>query len=120
LCNRHVAEYYELNETPALHELDPAFHKVTLENERLRQLVRDLNFHRDPVGERANHYMFLVISYIHVISPAVDDHHETAGNWRRRQVANVSFMNELNAVIIVPEHNDSLRAFFNFGSGRSY
>ena len=37
----------------ALHELDPAFRKVTLENERLRALVRDLSFHRDPVGEYA-------------------------------------------------------------------
>jgi hypothetical protein len=34
----------------ALHELDPAFRKVTLENERLRALVRDLRFHTDPVG----------------------------------------------------------------------
>ncbi len=91
---------YELNEIAALHELDPAFRKVTLENERLRQLVRDLNFHRDPVGERrANHYMFFVMSYIYLISPAVDDHNETAGDWRRRQVANLSFMNELNALL---------------------
>lgn len=35
----------------ALHELDPVFRKVTLENERLKSLVRDLKFHRDPVGE---------------------------------------------------------------------
>jgi len=34
----------------ALHELDPAFRKVTLENERLRALVRDLKFHKDPVA----------------------------------------------------------------------
>ncbi|CAA7260602.1 unnamed protein product [Cyclocybe aegerita] len=34
----------------ALHELDPAFRKVTLENERLRAVVRDLEFHRDPVA----------------------------------------------------------------------
>ncbi|KAJ7925266.1 phytanoyl-CoA dioxygenase [Mycena leptocephala] len=32
-----------------LHELDPAFRKVTLENDRMRALVRDLQFHRDPV-----------------------------------------------------------------------
>lgn len=36
---------------PALHELDPSFRRVTLENDRLRQLVRDLKFHRDPVGK---------------------------------------------------------------------
>jgi hypothetical protein len=35
----------------ALHELDPIFRKVTLHNERLRALVRDLKFHRNPVGE---------------------------------------------------------------------
>lgn len=56
-----------------LHELDPAFRKasttddsiplrsgfinnykcaqVTLENDRMRALVRDLQFHRDPVGK---------------------------------------------------------------------
>ncbi|KAF8639525.1 hypothetical protein AX17_001430 [Amanita inopinata Kibby_2008] len=34
----------------ALHELDPVFRKVTLENERLRMLVRDLKFHHKPVA----------------------------------------------------------------------
>ncbi|KAG6840686.1 hypothetical protein C0991_005045 [Blastosporella zonata] len=34
----------------ALHELDPIFRKVTLENEKLRRLVRDLKFHREPVA----------------------------------------------------------------------
>ncbi|KAL5485135.1 hypothetical protein ACEPAI_7777 [Sanghuangporus weigelae] len=34
----------------ALHELDPAFRKVTLENDRVKALVRDLNFHKDPVA----------------------------------------------------------------------
>ncbi|KAJ7218097.1 phytanoyl-CoA dioxygenase, partial [Mycena pura] len=33
-----------------LHELDLAFRRVTLENERMRELVRDLQFHRDPVA----------------------------------------------------------------------
>ncbi|KAI5120644.1 hypothetical protein M0805_007981 [Coniferiporia weirii] len=33
-----------------LHELDPAFRKVTLRNERLKSLVRDLRFHKDPVA----------------------------------------------------------------------
>ncbi|EJD03054.1 phytanoyl-CoA dioxygenase [Fomitiporia mediterranea MF3/22] len=35
----------------ALHELDPAFRKVTLENERVKALVRDLRFHKDPVAQ---------------------------------------------------------------------
>ncbi|KAF7983775.1 hypothetical protein HWV62_18982 [Athelia sp. TMB] len=34
----------------ALHELDPEFRKVTLENEKLRSLARDLKFHHDPVA----------------------------------------------------------------------
>ena len=40
-----------LFDCPALHELDPAFRKVTLENDRVKALVRDLKFHKDPVGE---------------------------------------------------------------------
>ncbi|KII92362.1 hypothetical protein PLICRDRAFT_172463 [Plicaturopsis crispa FD-325 SS-3] len=34
----------------ALHELDPVFRKTTLENEKLRALVRDLRYHKDPVA----------------------------------------------------------------------
>jgi phytanoyl-CoA hydroxylase len=33
-----------------LHELDPVFRRATLQNEKLRSLVRDLRFHHDPVG----------------------------------------------------------------------
>ena len=32
----------------ALHELDPEFRRVTLENPRVRQIVKDLDRHRDP------------------------------------------------------------------------
>ena len=42
----------------ALHELDPAFRKVTLENQRLKDLVTDLKFHKDPVGEGFFFYFF--------------------------------------------------------------
>ncbi|KAF8893401.1 phytanoyl-CoA dioxygenase [Infundibulicybe gibba] len=41
---------YSLRDADCLHVLEPAFRKVTLENQRLRALVRDLNFHRDPVA----------------------------------------------------------------------
>lgn len=34
----------------ALHELDPAFKAITLENEAVKSVVRDLDLHRDPVG----------------------------------------------------------------------
>jgi phytanoyl-CoA hydroxylase len=36
--------------SPALHELDPVFRRATLQNEKLRSLVRDLRFHHDPAG----------------------------------------------------------------------
>jgi phytanoyl-CoA hydroxylase len=34
-----------------LHELDPIFHRFTMENEKLKQLARDLAFHQDPQGQ---------------------------------------------------------------------
>lgn len=34
----------------ALHVLDPIFRGVTLENDKLKAVVRDLRFHHDPVG----------------------------------------------------------------------
>jgi len=34
----------------ALHELDPAFRRITLENEKLKTLICDLKFHHDPVA----------------------------------------------------------------------
>ncbi|TFK54361.1 phytanoyl-CoA dioxygenase [Heliocybe sulcata] len=34
----------------ALHELDPLYRSVTLENPKMKALVRDLKFHRDPVA----------------------------------------------------------------------
>ncbi|KAH9942290.1 phytanoyl-CoA dioxygenase [Epithele typhae] len=33
-----------------LHEHDPSFRKITLENEKMRAVVRDLKFHHDPVA----------------------------------------------------------------------
>lgn len=33
-----------------LHELDPVFHKVTLENPSFKAVARDLRFHHDPAG----------------------------------------------------------------------
>ncbi|KAG8914736.1 hypothetical protein FRC00_011224 [Tulasnella sp. 408] len=32
----------------ALHELDPTFRRITLQNERLKALAKDLQFHKDP------------------------------------------------------------------------
>jgi hypothetical protein len=39
----------------ALHELDPEFRRVTLENDKIKTLVRELGFHRDPVGKYMIH-----------------------------------------------------------------
>jgi hypothetical protein len=48
----HIIIHIYLNLTKlALHELDPVFRNVTLENDRLKALARDLRFHHDPVGE---------------------------------------------------------------------
>ena len=40
-----------------LHELDSLFRKVTLQNDHLKALVRDLEFHVDPVG--TTHFILL-------------------------------------------------------------
>ncbi|KAJ3487446.1 hypothetical protein NLI96_g3524 [Meripilus lineatus] len=43
----------------ALHELDPAFRAVTLENDNIRSIVRDVKFHHDPVVPPHNDSTFL-------------------------------------------------------------
>lgn len=65
--------------TSALHELDPVFRKVTLENEKLRALVRDLKFHTNPVGV----YEF-ASPCVHLIphSTSVDGHNQANSYWR--------------------------------------
>lgn len=35
---------------PALPTLDPTFRRVTLQNERVKSVVRDLGLHKDPAG----------------------------------------------------------------------
>ena len=37
--------------TLGLHELDPMYRKVTLENPAIKAVAHDLRFHHDPVGE---------------------------------------------------------------------
>ncbi|KAF8876707.1 phytanoyl-CoA dioxygenase [Gymnopilus junonius] len=60
----------------ALHELDPVFRKVTLENERLRTLVRDLKFHRDPVGRSSSLQSMVITKQTH-IGGAVPEHNDS-------------------------------------------
>jgi len=56
----------------ALHELDPTFRKVTLRNARLRSLVKDLRFHRDPVALQS-----MVIFKQPRIGGAVPEHNDS-------------------------------------------
>lgn len=43
--------YLISKENEGLHELDPVFRAVTLENPSMKAVARDLRFHHDPVGE---------------------------------------------------------------------
>jgi phytanoyl-CoA hydroxylase len=52
--------WISLSYISALHQLDPTFRRVTLENERMRAVARDLKFHRDPVG--------MAVVYLHKLS----------------------------------------------------
>jgi len=56
----------------ALHELEPEFRKVTLENEKLRSLARDLNFHHDPVALQS----MVIFKQTHV-GGAVPEHNDS-------------------------------------------
>ena len=71
----------------ALHELDPIFRKVTLENERLKSLVRDLKFHRNPVGEKG-HLPVMVAFPVDfgTFSTSIHGDNQTTSDWRRRYV----------------------------------
>jgi len=56
----------------ALHELDPLFRKVTMENQRIKRLVRDLQFHRDPVALQS-----MVITKQQQIGGEVPEHNDS-------------------------------------------
>ncbi|KAH7908427.1 hypothetical protein BJ138DRAFT_1128476 [Hygrophoropsis aurantiaca] len=56
----------------ALHELDPTFRKVTLENDKLKSLVQDLRFHHDPVALQS-----MVIFKQPEIGGAVPEHNDS-------------------------------------------
>jgi len=55
-----------------LHERDPLFRRVTLENSRLKELVRDLKFHQDPVALQS-----MVITKQPQIGGAVPEHNDS-------------------------------------------
>lgn len=57
----------------ALHELDPIFRRVTLQNERMKAVARDLAFHRYPLGKLSTLYRNILI-LIYDSSVAVYDH----------------------------------------------
>ncbi|KAH7927493.1 phytanoyl-CoA dioxygenase [Leucogyrophana mollusca] len=56
----------------ALHELDPVFRKVTLENEKMKSVARDLRFHNDPVALQS-----MVIFKQPQIGGAVPEHNDS-------------------------------------------
>ncbi|KAI0305528.1 phytanoyl-CoA dioxygenase [Multifurca ochricompacta] len=56
----------------ALHELDPVFKRATLQNESLRDLVRDLRFHHDPVALQS-----MVITKQPQIGGEVSEHNDS-------------------------------------------
>ncbi|KAF9227455.1 phytanoyl-CoA dioxygenase [Gyrodon lividus] len=56
----------------ALHVLDPVFRKVTLENEKLKVVTRDLKFHHDPVALQS-----MVIFKQPQIGGAVPEHNDS-------------------------------------------
>lgn len=41
-----------LTDILALHELDPVFRDATLNNQKLKDLAQDLQFHSNPLGEQ--------------------------------------------------------------------
>lgn len=66
----------------ALHELDPLFHKVTMQNARLKALVRDLKFHRDPVGTYEGVMIAITHGHISSASTAVNGNNQANSNRR--------------------------------------
>ncbi|OSX66222.1 hypothetical protein POSPLADRAFT_1038543 [Postia placenta MAD-698-R-SB12] len=56
----------------ALHELDPVFRKVTLENDSMKSIVRDLQFHHDPVALQS-----MVICKQPYIGGEVNEHNDS-------------------------------------------
>lgn len=81
----YVPELIWLCESTALHELDPVFRNVTMENERIRAVVRDLKFHRDPVGKIYDSWGEFCLYNISISTP-INANIQTTSNWRRRFV----------------------------------
>lgn len=80
----------------ALHELDPAFRKVTLENDRLQALVRDLKFHQDPVGMGFNPVLFSLDSSQGSYSSSIYGHNKTKSNrWGGSVLFNLRVRNRI-------------------------
>ncbi|KAM5533306.1 hypothetical protein V8D89_012980 [Ganoderma adspersum] len=58
-----------------LHELDPVFRKITLESEKIKAVVRDLQFHHDPVALQS-----MVICKQPRIGGEVPEHNDSTTN----------------------------------------
>jgi hypothetical protein len=46
-----------------LHELDPVYNEFTLKNDNLKQLARDLAYHKDPLGNLFAEIFAITIQY---------------------------------------------------------
>ncbi|KAG8767478.1 hypothetical protein FRC15_005663 [Serendipita sp. 397] len=85
LCNESLRS--PGHPSSALHELDPVFRDVTLNNPRLKAIAKDLHFHSNP----------LVLQ-----SMVICKQPEIGGKGRHLSVSG-----NRSSLLIVPEHNDS-------------
>ncbi|KAG6337094.1 hypothetical protein ID866_2005 [Astraeus odoratus] len=60
-----------------LHLRDPTFRRVTLENEKIKSVVKDLRFHRDPVETYPQALQSMVIFKQPEIGGAVPEHNDS-------------------------------------------
>ncbi|KIO22687.1 hypothetical protein M407DRAFT_27794 [Tulasnella calospora MUT 4182] len=84
----------------ALHELDPTFRRISLQNERLKALARDLQFHKDPAG----------LSHSHPITVLGNGDADGSPSFRNGRIPVLQSMLIFKQPEIggkVPEHNDS-------------
>jgi hypothetical protein len=71
---------------PGLHELDPVYRKVTLENPAIKAVARDMKFHRDPVGASTAWPEGRIILKYGTSSSAIYDYLQATAHRRRRRV----------------------------------
>ena len=89
-----------------LHELDPAFRKITLENSRVKDLVKSLGFHKDPVGKclpYSSNMSTCGANMRNLFSVAIHGYHEATRNWWRRY-SFYSWTDSLSLIEVNPQY----------------